>query len=145
MKGNGTVLGAIMAAGGSHVAPGESIGTLTVTGNAAIAGSLDVQYDGGATPAIDMLAVSGNLDLTGGTIDFAQTGAAFTASAYVFASYGTLTGPAATVLDMPAGYHVDYHYLGGNQVALVVPEPGTLALLAGGLFGLIAYAWRKRK
>jgi hypothetical protein len=26
-----------------------------------------------------------------------------------------------------------------------VPEPSTLALLAGGLFGLIAYAWRKRK
>lgn len=26
-----------------------------------------------------------------------------------------------------------------------VPEPGTIALLAGGLFGLLAYAWRKRK
>jgi hypothetical protein len=26
-----------------------------------------------------------------------------------------------------------------------VPEPGTLALLAGGLIGLICYAWRKRK
>ncbi len=27
----------------------------------------------------------------------------------------------------------------------VVPEPGTLALLAAGLIGLLAYAWRKRK
>lgn len=26
-----------------------------------------------------------------------------------------------------------------------VPEPGTLALLASGMFGLMAYAWRKRK
>jgi hypothetical protein len=26
-----------------------------------------------------------------------------------------------------------------------VPEPGTIALLATGLFGLLAYAWRKRK
>ena len=26
-----------------------------------------------------------------------------------------------------------------------VPEPGTLTLLAAGLIGLIAYAWRKRK
>ena len=26
-----------------------------------------------------------------------------------------------------------------------VPEPGTLALLAAGLIGLLAYAWRKQK
>ena len=26
-----------------------------------------------------------------------------------------------------------------------VPEPGTLAILATGLMGLLAYAWRKRK
>ncbi len=26
-----------------------------------------------------------------------------------------------------------------------VPEPGTLALLAAGLAGLLCYAWRKRK
>jgi hypothetical protein len=30
-------------------------------------------------------------------------------------------------------------------VLVPIPEPGTLALLAGGLVGLIAYAWRKRK
>jgi hypothetical protein len=38
--------------------------------------------------------------------------------------------------------------VGINEVAISgheVPEPGTLALLAGGLLGLIAYAWRKRK
>jgi hypothetical protein len=27
----------------------------------------------------------------------------------------------------------------------LAPEPGTLVLLAGALFGLIAYAWRKRR
>jgi hypothetical protein len=31
------------------------------------------------------------------------------------------------------------------DVVKAVPEPSTLALLAGGLLGLIAYAWRKRK
>jgi hypothetical protein len=36
-------------------------------------------------------------------------------------------------------------HLGGFQVAKVVPEPSTLALLAAGLIGLLCYAWRKRK
>ena len=31
------------------------------------------------------------------------------------------------------------------RVTQVVPEPSTLALLAAGLIGLLAYAWRKRK
>ncbi|MFZ1933982.1 MAG: PEP-CTERM sorting domain-containing protein, partial [Thermoguttaceae bacterium] len=28
---------------------------------------------------------------------------------------------------------------------VAVPEPGTLALLAGGFVGLLAYAWRRRR
>jgi hypothetical protein len=32
-----------------------------------------------------------------------------------------------------------------RQIVFVTPEPGTLALLGCGLFGLLAYAWRKRK
>ena len=44
--------------------------------------------------------------------------------------------------------YLDYSPTGGAGHASMgtpVPEPGTLALLAAGLAGLLAYAWRKRK
>jgi len=41
----------------------------------------------------------------------------------------------------PAGEEQIYF----DNLTLTVPEPGTLALLACGLVGLLAYAWRKRK
>ena len=36
-------------------------------------------------------------------------------------------------------------YLIDNVTGHTIPEPSTIALLASGLFGLLAYAWRKRK
>jgi hypothetical protein len=33
----------------------------------------------------------------------------------------------------------------GQLSVVIIPEPSTLVLLASGLFGLLAYAWRKRK
>jgi hypothetical protein len=53
---------------------------------------------------------------------------------------GNLTGLGiSTNRSMPA-------YTGkGDGVEFAIPEPSTIALLGCGLFGLLAYAWRKRK
>jgi autotransporter-associated beta strand protein len=149
LEGNGTVVGAVVAAAGSRIEPGESIGTLTVTGDLTVGGSLDVEYDGAATQPIDMLAVSGVLDLNGGTIDFELDtgGSPLMAAAYVFASYGTLAPFTTPPVEqnVPAPYHVDYAYgPGGNQIALVIPEPSTLVLLAMGLLGAAVCLRRRR-
>ncbi len=49
--------------------------------------------------------------------------------------------------DSVSGAHLDAAAIGALRAdgISVVPEPGTLALLAAGLVGLLAYAWRKRK
>ncbi len=64
-------------------------------------------------------------------------------------TFGSLTGRSTFHgrIDEAAVYDTA---LSGTQIAAhyqasMVPEPGTLALLATGLIGLLAYAWRKRR
>ncbi len=139
LQGTGTVGSATVADVG-HVAPGNSIGTLTISGSMSINGTLDVEYDDAlAGQKIDLLAVSGDLDISAATVDFADISTGpigLSGIAYIFATYGTLTGSQfASVVDLPAGYTLDYAY-GGNNIALV-PEPTAALLGALGLLGLL--------
>ena len=65
-------------------------------------------------------------------------------AAYVFASYGSLSGTFGTnITGLPAGYKIDYAYndgTGSNHIALV-PEPACLA----GLLSLPAILLRRRR
>jgi autotransporter-associated beta strand protein len=106
------------------VAPQTLKGDGAVTGSVIIASGskLAVDYDGSA---MDSLAISGALNITNATVDFNQIGSALTAGAHVFASYGSLSGATfASVLDLPAGFSIDYNYLSGNQIALVGAPAG---------------------
>jgi autotransporter-associated beta strand protein len=135
----GTIAGAVSVDAGGFVAPGNSIGTLGVA-SAVINGTLAVQYDGVDTGTIDLLNVTGGLNIDSATVDFSQLGSAADDASYIFATYGSLIGTTNTffnVLNKPTGYDIDYSY-GGNNIALVlVPETGTMMLGALGALSLL--------
>ncbi len=125
-----------------------SIGTLTIASLSATAsgGLMDVEFDSDAN-SIDVIAVTGVLDLTDLDVSFEDLGASsLVDAAYVFASYGSLVGSAfASELAVPAGYEIDYAF-GGNSIALVttVPEPTTVWLLGATTLAAVRLRHRNR-
>lgn len=146
LGGTGSALSLTVDPAGT-VAPGNSIGSMSIVQDAAIGGHFAVQLDGSGAGSADLLRVGGLLDLTGGEVDFSTVAGGLTPDdpAYVFATYGALTGTFATITGLPTSYAIDYAYDNGtsaNNVALVfapapVPEPATVSLIAiGAVVGL---------
>ena len=129
------------------LSPGDSIGTLTVTGDLVMdGGTLVIQMDG-TTDQTDLLTVEGMLNLLNNPeVEFDIQGT-LTAPAYVFATYGTLLGnPFANEWNVPLGYSVNYAYA-GNQIALVsaIPEPMTMLAVGMGIASLGGYIRKRRR
>ena len=112
LGGNGTVDAKIRGAG--TISPGQSTGTLTATNDASI-GALFIEIDGASSDRFD---VTGQLDISGATLTLISLDGGFTEPSHPIASYGTLTGPFATIINLPAEYSIDYAFE-GNQIALV--------------------------
>ncbi|MFT3788366.1 MAG: autotransporter-associated beta strand repeat-containing protein [Tepidisphaeraceae bacterium] len=144
LGGSGSIAAAVVVNAGGTIAPGNSIGTFTV-GSATIGGIFAVEYDGTGAGSIDLLNVTGALDISAATVDFSQLGAAADDAAYVFATYGSLSGTPtfASATNIPAGYAINYAYSGNNIALVSVPEPTTLAGLAGA--ALLTLGRRGRK
>jgi hypothetical protein len=102
LGGSGTVGGAITVDAGGTLAPGGSVGSLSAAAGATINGTLVVEIDGAT---IDLLAVTGTLDVSSASIDFSVLGAPIQAS-YTLATATTITG-APAVTNVPAGYEVN--------------------------------------
>src|SRR5687768_7363294 len=147
LGGIGSIAGNLLVGGAGTMAPGASIESFGVGGNADIDGSFVVEFDGAGAGSIDLLEVTGLLDIAAATVDFNQLGGALDDASYRFASYGTLAGPFASVIDLPAGYTIDYAFNDGidsNNIALVaVPEPTAVAALAVAGLGLLARRRRR--
>ncbi|MEX1116648.1 MAG: family 16 glycosylhydrolase [Akkermansiaceae bacterium] len=74
---------------------------------------------GGVAPGTDLLAVAGQLDVSGATLNLLVTGTPG-AAAYVIATYGSLApGNFAAVNNLPDGYQVNYTHNSGTAIALV--------------------------
>ena len=118
LGGSGSIAGPLVVPSGSSIAPGATTGTFSAGDAATIGGTYVCEIDGAAG---DTLAVSGALTISAGAVlDFNELSAP-TASVYVIASYGSLSGT-FTVQDLPAGYTLNYAYNNGintKNIALV--------------------------
>ncbi len=111
LGGTGSISGTVAVAGTGSIAPGVTIGQLT-TGALTLAGTYTCDVD--ATSS-DVLAVNGNIDLTGATLTMSG---AMTASSYTIATYtGTRTGTFTLSPALPAGYEMDYSTAGVIKIA----------------------------
>ena len=132
LRGNGIAANAytnytqLTVSGRSTLAIGDENNTETITVNntesATIAGTLHIDLDG-SDDRSDLLAVTGNLNLTGSNLQLNEINPV-TNQVYVIASYGSLTGTFSAFFNLPTGYLIDYAYQ-SNQVA-IVQDPGTL-------------------
>lgn len=131
LGGTGSISGAVSGTG--IVSPGQSIGALTV-GSYGGSGTLAIELDGAGAGSSDLINVTGAMDLTSLSVDF-SVGAALDDAAYIIARYGSLVGTQfANVVDLPGGATINYAYNDGvssNNIAVVIPEPAALGLLAG--------------
>jgi hypothetical protein len=116
-----------------------------------VSGTLYNVFSGGynASAAAQAAYCLGAVDQTPGDGD-GSDGYSFdnTILAVMYVSKSTTFAPGETIYTGGVGYAAP---LGGeagysaSSSVKIVPEPSTIALLGCGLFGLLAYAWRKRK
>jgi fibronectin-binding autotransporter adhesin len=117
LGGTGSIAGSVTNSG--TIAPGLSIGTLTVVGNVSMASNshLAIELDGAAA---DKLVVGGNLNLS--SVDYLDVTGIGIGPGWVIATYaGMLTG---TFNNITPGYTVNYGSGTNSQITLIAPPSG---------------------
>jgi fibronectin-binding autotransporter adhesin len=151
LKGTGTVIGAVTVTTGGAVSPGDSPGTLSITGNyiQTSSGILDLEFAGPGAGQFDVLNIGGSSSLSG-TLDLVGLAGftPFNGETFGVMNFASRTGTFSTVngLDLGSGYRFHVQYNPGNvtlEVTSATPEPGSWAMLAIGL-GVIGLTRRIR-
>lgn len=166
LAGSGSIARDVIVSTAGYVAPGSSVGELTISGNVTFDGVYQWELaslvdNGSGTPGVDWDVITlsgGSLTGTDPTISLtglAPSGDAFWTSSHVWttvADAGSITLAGGGVIGYTPGefgnFGVQWGGSPGNlQLQLTwtpIPEPGAFMLLALGLSGLLVYAWRKR-
>jgi autotransporter-associated beta strand protein len=132
--GNGTVSGAVVAAAGSHIAPGESIGTLWLKNNLYLVNGALLDFDLGTLTSSDKISMTAStLYLHNQAFsDFTFTAAGgFGEGTYTLIDAGAISNALGSDLSGTINGRSATLGISGNDLVLtVVPEPGTWVLLA---------------
>ena len=132
--------------------PGDGVGTLTLESNLVEAAGGIIEIEVGGTDDHDVLAVTGNATL-GGTLAVRRAGGFMptVGDSFIVMTFASRLGGSTflgdpTVLGWGNGVDFDVIY-GEDKVTLevtAVPEPGTVALMAGGL-AVLGCSLRRRR
>jgi autotransporter-associated beta strand protein len=150
LGGTGSVAGGLALQSGGFVQPGitgTAVGALS-TGPVTLAGTYVATITGTATSLLDRLVVTGSIDFTGGTIQPVLAGYVpaqndrFQVVTWTGARTGTPTFDFSQAT-LSSGLSWDTSSFGTDGTLIVVPEPGSLALLAAAAVG-VAVVRRRR-
>ena len=157
LGGHGTVIGNLTFGSGAVLSPGNSVGTSTFNGNLTLGSGVSLVFDLAGTGASDKVIVSGGnlLTLNNQSIsDFTfnlLSGYGVGIYTLIDDSTGTISGGLSTtpgsLTENLGGYNATLS-LSGNNLLLtvaVVPEPGTWAMMLGGLALLVVIQYRRTK
>ncbi|MBP8260277.1 MAG: autotransporter-associated beta strand repeat-containing protein [Verrucomicrobia bacterium] len=146
LKGNGSVAGNASING--TLAPGNSIGTLTVNGDVTLAGTSDFEINQDTpTPTADLLSVAGALTYSG-ILNVTTLGTSAYTSGQTFNLFdftsqsGSFSSVTLPDLSAQPGYVWNTDNLSVDGSITVIPEPATIGLIV--MFGAAALIRRKR-
>ena len=146
LGGTGSIDGTVTVNVGGALAPGASIGTLTINNNLFLSGNLNVEVNKSASPSNDLVVVTGTINNIGsGTVNVSNLGGALSiGDSFKLFNQAVVNGGALTVSGGGATWTNLLAFDGSIQVLSVGGsqppnfQPGTVTILPSGNISLTA-------